>query len=309
MADDSTPAADRIAADELATLNGVATVADGSGRLPKAQRVKVGYGADGVLRDVDTGFPLPVGTQDITATGTITATDTVLGTHPGAGAPLSGTPTAGSYVAIPINGHSGFTLDLSGTFGGGTVWMESSVGSTNGVDGRWTTNLVRQSGISTTFVDADITGPGIFRGVAAGYSYLRVRITGATAPSIAVVFRAAAAPSVTAQVAALPTGANTIGNTGRPAHIAATKSNWSVAATSGTVLAANTARRFATFLNDGSANVYLDLTGGTASATSYSVLLRPGDLYEMNTANVVYTGLVTGIGSTATGTVRVTEWT
>jgi hypothetical protein len=175
------------------------------------QRVKATFGADGSATDVSPANPLPVNRADTTVTGTITATDAVLGVHAGAGVPLTGTPTAGSYVAYPVNGEGGFSLRLSGTFGGGTVWMESSPDSTDGINGGWTTNLVRQSGISTTFIDADITAAGIFRGTAAGYSYLRVRVTGATAPSITATFRGSMAPSVTAQVASLPTGANTIG--------------------------------------------------------------------------------------------------
>lgn len=53
---DNTPQAgsDTIASDELATLNGVAST------VVKAQRVKVGYGDDGIYRDVSEAFPLPV---------------------------------------------------------------------------------------------------------------------------------------------------------------------------------------------------------------------------------------------------------
>lgn len=46
---------DLIATDELATLNGEAAPAG-----LKAQRVKVGFGADGQLQDVQEGAPLPV---------------------------------------------------------------------------------------------------------------------------------------------------------------------------------------------------------------------------------------------------------
>lgn len=46
---------DLIATDELATLNGEAAPAG-----LKAQRVKVGFGADGQLQDVHEGAPLPV---------------------------------------------------------------------------------------------------------------------------------------------------------------------------------------------------------------------------------------------------------
>lgn len=58
MADNTTlpvgSGGDVIATDELTTLNGGAV----SGF--KAQRVKAGFGADGVLRDVSAGFPFPV---------------------------------------------------------------------------------------------------------------------------------------------------------------------------------------------------------------------------------------------------------
>jgi hypothetical protein len=298
-------------ADDVAITAGAGTAVatdDIGGR--HFQRVKNTFGPDGTATDVSATTPLPAYPPDITATGTISATDAVVGVHAGAGVPLTGTPTANSYVLYPIQGgESGFTLRLAGTFGGGTVWIESSPDSTNGLDGGWVTNVMRQSGITTSFVDADITAPGIFRGVVAGYAYVRVRVTGATTPSITVTMRGSRGPSVTAQVAALPPGTNTIGMTGNPKHASATKSNWTVAAASGTVLAANTARQQATFWNDGTATVYLDFTGGTASATSCTVKLLPDAYYEMPNSALNYTGAVTGIGSSATGTVRVTEWT
>jgi hypothetical protein len=46
---------DLIATDELLTLNGLLAAAG-----LKVQRVKVGYGADGALRDVDESAPMPV---------------------------------------------------------------------------------------------------------------------------------------------------------------------------------------------------------------------------------------------------------
>lgn len=46
---------DLIATDELLTLNGVAAAAG-----LKAQRVKVGFGADGAMSDVQESAPLPV---------------------------------------------------------------------------------------------------------------------------------------------------------------------------------------------------------------------------------------------------------
>ena len=46
---------DVISTDEITTLNGVAIVTG-----EKAQRFKVGFGSDGLLRDVDATNPLPV---------------------------------------------------------------------------------------------------------------------------------------------------------------------------------------------------------------------------------------------------------
>jgi hypothetical protein len=87
----------------------------------------------------------------------------------------------------------------------------------------------------------------------------------------------------------------------------AAKTNWTIAATSGTVLASNASRKGATFWNDSGTTVYLDLSGGTASATSCTVKLLPDAYYEMPDRAIV-TGTVTGIGVVATGTVRVTEF-
>lgn len=219
MADDSTINAgtggDRIAADELATLNGVATVADGSGKLPKAQRVKIGTGVDGTFTDVSTANPVPIVDPDATATGTISATDTVLGTYANDGALKTGTPTTNSYVALPLTGgRSAFTVLLTGTFGGGTVWQEVSPNSTNGVDGSWVTALGRQSGVNLTTLDESLTSPGIYRGNASGMTYARWRITGATTPSVAIVARSSAGTGAMFLNASIPAGSNVIGNVG-----------------------------------------------------------------------------------------------
>lgn len=86
---------------------------------------------------------------------------------------------------------------------------------------------------------------------------------------------------------------------------ASTKANVAGSASSVTILAANTARRGASIWNDSSAILYLDLTGGTASATSCSVKLIADAFYEVPFG---YTGLITGIWASATGAARVTEF-
>lgn len=78
-----------------------------------------------------------------------------------------------------------------------------------------------------------------------------------------------------------------------------------------TLLAANTSRKGATFYNDSTVNLYLAMSDTTASATVYSVLVPPQNLYELPVcAGGVYTGKVVGIwASDASGACRVTELT
>lgn len=74
-----------------------------------------------------------------------------------------------------------------------------------------------------------------------------------------------------------------------------------------TILASNAARKGATIANDDANALYLDLSGGTASATGYSVQV-PGNngYYEVPFG---YTGLITGIwAADGSGSARVTEF-
>lgn len=94
------------------------------------------------------------------------------------------------------------------------------------------------------------------------------------------------------------------------ANRATTPAQTSVAgsATSTSLLAANTARKGATFTNESTAHLYL-IMGATASTTSYSVLLTgvtapPYAYYELPYG---YVGAVAGIWATATGNCRITE--
>ena len=87
---------------------------------------------------------------------------------------------------------------------------------------------------------------------------------------------------------------------------AAAKSNVSVAASSTAVLAANPGRLGATIWNDSAVVVYVDYSGGTASATSCSVKMAADAYLEIPYG---YTGAITHIGASASGTLRVTELT
>lgn len=88
---------------------------------------------------------------------------------------------------------------------------------------------------------------------------------------------------------------------------AGTKSNVAANASSVTLLAANASRKMASIYNDSSAILYLDMSGGTASATSFTTKLQAETLYEFPLP--VYVGAVTGIWASATGAARITEWT
>jgi hypothetical protein len=84
----------------------------------------------------------------------------------------------------------------------------------------------------------------------------------------------------------------------------ATKANVASSTTSGTILASNANRKGATIWNDSTAVLYLDLTGGTASATSCSKKLAADEYYEVPFG---LSGAITGVWATANGSARVTE--
>ena len=73
-----------------------------------------------------------------------------------------------------------------------------------------------------------------------------------------------------------------------------------------TLLAANADRVGVSVYNDSGARLYLK-EGSGASATSFTVPLDPGDLYEFPLP--IYVGLVSGIWVTATGAAQLTERT
>lgn len=86
-----------------------------------------------------------------------------------------------------------------------------------------------------------------------------------------------------------------------------TKANVASSASSVTILAANTARKGAIIYNDSTQVLYLDLTGGTASNSSYSVQVPSQGYFEVPGPSI-YTGAITGIWAAANGNARVTEF-
>lgn len=86
-----------------------------------------------------------------------------------------------------------------------------------------------------------------------------------------------------------------------------TKSNIASSASSVTILAANTSRKGAMIYNDSTQVLYLDLSGGTASNTSYSVQVPPNGFFELP-GPTIYNGAITGIWASVNGNARVTEF-
>lgn len=89
------------------------------------------------------------------------------------------------------------------------------------------------------------------------------------------------------------------------AKASATVSRVSGSASNTTLLAANASRTRVIIYNESTADLYVKF-GATASATSYTTKLGPGDTYESPT-DWVYTGIIDGIWSAANGAAQITE--
>lgn len=270
------------------------------------QRVKATFGADGTATDVSSTAPLPVYDPDVTVTGTISATDAVVGTPAQDGTLLSGTPTASSYVGGALQGgDNSVTLYLTGTFGSGTYWFEASVDATSAITGKWVTVTGKRQGLSTTTTADSATAESIWKINVAGYAWFRVRVKGASGPSVTVTWNSSAAVGTVAMNSGLPTGTNTIGTLANPSGTA-TRSTVNLNNTSFTILAANTSRKWFQMYNDSVNVLYVDLSGGSATTTNYTFQLPAGGYWESSEA-AVFTNVITGISAVASGAVKVCE--
>jgi hypothetical protein len=167
--------------------------------------------------------PLPTGANtigtvnigadpDTVVSGTISAVDAVVGAPAGTGAFVTGTSTASSYVVAACpGGDSAWNLQLTGTFGAGTIYFEESLDSTNGIDGNWINVNGRQTGVVNTVLGYSTTTAGFFRGNTSGSKYFRARNVGGVAPTIAVVIRMSSGTGAIFLNASIPAGTNTIG--------------------------------------------------------------------------------------------------
>lgn len=86
-----------------------------------------------------------------------------------------------------------------------------------------------------------------------------------------------------------------------------TASNVNASATNVTLLASNASRKNAVFYND-SASICRVKCGATSSSTSFTLKMFPDSFFSLDNIPL-YTGIVDGIWETATGVMRVTEFT
>lgn len=191
---------------------------------------------------------------------------------------------ASDQTAVPISDN------------GGSITVDGTVAATQ--SGTWNIN--------------NITGTITLPTGAATESTLAAKATESTLQSLNSKVTACNTNSVTIG-AQLPSGTNNIGDVdvlSLPAVVAATYSTSNVtsvvsAAVSTSILASNANRRMAVMVNDTDKNAYVKL-GTTASTTSFSYKLTPGQTLELPFP--VYTGAIDAIWDTSpTGSMRVTE--
>jgi hypothetical protein len=293
-----------------------------NGRLQRiAQRlsslialVPTALGAHGgfVVEGVASGTPIPVsgsfaGTTDVTASGSITA-------------------SAQSVTASSLNGLATATLQITGTFVGIMDIQGTVDGST------WfflTSSLDLTTGVPST--GSQISSPCKIAVPVAGLSGFRVLSEGGWTSGTAVIsMRVSAASEYVALIQALPFGTSQIGGvtlfdgsgstrkafvdttnrlTVSASGVSITPALTQVAgsATSVTIIAANASRKASVIVNDSTATLYVAFAA-TCSAAAYTYKIAAGGTLELPVAGVaIYTGLISGIWSSATGNAVVTD--
>lgn len=283
-----------IATDDITTLNGGGQAAGTS----QAQRVKVGFGDDGIFRDVSASFPLPIFDPDAVQVGTISATDAVVTAPAGDGTMRTGASTAGSTVVLSCpGGDAAWIIQLTGTFGGGTVYFEESVDSTTGADGNWVAVNGRQTGVVNTLLASGVTATGFYRGNTSGAKYLRVRIVGATTPSVAAVLRISAGTGGVFLNASIPAGLNNIGNVGlavSPTPVTTTMQAAVVAVAPGTSLVVT-----------GFGTAVLQVSGTFVASVAFEASVDAGTTWTAISATQVGSGDIFSV-TTVPGLFRIT---
>lgn len=257
--------------------------------------------------------PVPFLNNDLPGSGSLTARDAVVVPPAGAGATVTGTPTAGSAYALACaNGYGSANVTVLGTWTG-TLYFEASENSTNGTDGDWINLNFRQTGIVNTVLGGNTTANGLFRGNVSAYTYFRVRSAGAGHTGTAsVVVRYSSAVGAIFLNASIPAGTNVIGAANAVVGINATTGDTGAKTATGVG---------ATQTNANNKGAQILLVMGAVSGTTPTFVLKvqgsvdggttwydlPGATTASLTATgnygiTVYSGVAVTAGTTTTGT-------
>ena len=218
-----------------------------------------------------------------------------------------------TLISQDVTGYPYVSVQVTAIAVGGTLTFQ---GSNDGFTTVESVNLSRVS--SSTSIASTATTTGMWAGPC-NFKAFRVQETAWTSGTSTVIAEFFTEPShmSTQAVLASQTGTWTMqpGNTpnttpwlvSQATSATGTKSNVVSSASSVTILASNVSRKGAMVYNDSTAILYLDLSGGTASNSSYSVQVPANGFFELP-GPVLYTGAITGIWASAVGNARVTEF-
>lgn len=201
----------------LAPVTGAATISlrcsDATSMLALDAPLPTGANTIGSV-NLTAGQTIATTMVDATATGTISATDTLAPAPAGNGVLVTVAPSANSFVALAVvGGSSQCDIQILGT-ATGTYYFEDSMDSTNGSDGNWIAVNYRQTGITNTQLGYSTAANGVYRGNPAGFKYTRVRNVGGSTPNNAITIRLTNGSGTVFQNASTPSGLNTMGKVG-----------------------------------------------------------------------------------------------
>ena len=267
---------------------------------------------------------VPTVATDVTATGNITTQNLV----------PAGAATANSAVLSgTLNGNGTLTVQVTGTYTG-ALSLQGTVDNTTWVTVSFATFINVNTGAATTTITSGTQG--IFQTDCAGFRQVRITGLAAMTGTAVVTLRASTSANFVHVDSPIPAGTNVIGalSANQSVNVAqmngvtttmgagvsgtgvqrvvlanastATLANVAGSASNVTLLASSATRAGASFYNDSTALLYLKF-GATASVTSFTVQIQPSGYYELPTPNI-YSGIIDGIWSSATGSCRVTSW-
>lgn len=206
----------------------------------------------------------------------------------------NGTITAVSQtVVLDTTGRSSADIVLSGTWVG-TIQLEF-------LPDNGTTWYALPASAIVTPPTADVTsatGNGVWKANVAAFPQIRVRASAWTSGSATVRLEASEAARGGGSGVATVTSSVTPLTTETVTRVANSLTNV-------TLVAANASRRSLKVFNDGTAGNLFLKHGATASLTSFTVKLAPGQWYEM--PQPAYVGIIDGIWDAAGSAAQITE--